>query len=479
MNRPNTKVLSSLQEALSGVSGPITVADASSKSGLSLQTAKEGLTFLTAEYRGTLLATADGELLYQFPTGFSKPWEQREKLEEFLRKIKRAGLGVLKFLVRAWITVVMLGYVVIFALIIMALMFSKSSDREENHSLSSSLMFHTLLRLILDSLFWTFHPFSPFYVGRDPYYEQLPRQKKKPFYERVNRFFFGPEEKPIDEQELVKLVLQEIRAQKGRIGLLDLMRVTGLSKEEADPFIAKLMVNYEGDVFVSEDGGIIYEFSSIRKTALRENVLPVEPIWKKREVVPPFTGNDAGSNFLIASLNGFNLVMSGIAISNGWTIEKLQYIFHVASSRLPSELLPPPPQGTPLLLGWIPLTFSAALFLIPVLRALFRGNKKREIEAKNGKRGLLRAILSKLGIGGIKEETLRQGWTDQAKVEPDTREFTREIIRLGGELELNNHDVPVYRFRAIEAEMNALEVARRRASHTEAAVSNVIFSSAK
>ncbi|HXW60155.1 MAG TPA: hypothetical protein VEK06_01320, partial [Myxococcota bacterium] len=314
--KPEEKVIDSLKHALRGLSGPVTVADAALKSGLALHEVKNGLNFLVFDYRGNLMATSEGELLYSFPTGFSKPWEQREWLETLWQKIKKASLGVLKFLVRAWITIVMVGYVVIFALILLGLTFAKSSDRDEDHSFSSSLMFHGLLRLILDSLFWTFHPFSPFYVGHDPYYDHYaPKKKKVPFYERVNRFFFGPEEKPLDEQDMAKLVLQEIRAKKGRIGILDVMRVTGMSKEEADPFLAKLMLSYDGDVSVSEDGGIIYEFPAVRKTASLEAIFSPPSIWHKRETMPAFTGNDAGSNMLIAGLNGFNLLMSTLAIS--------------------------------------------------------------------------------------------------------------------------------------------------------------------
>ncbi len=476
--KPTEKILDSLKDALKRVNGPVTIADAATKSGLALHETKDGLNYLVGEFRGTLAATSQGELLYSFPTGFSKPWEQRERLTEMWRKTKKFGLGVMKFLVRAWISIVMVGYVVIFALILIGLTFSKNSDRDEGGS--SSLMFHTLLRLVLDSLFWTFHPFSPFYVGRDDYQDRYrAREKKVPFYEKVNRFFFGPEEKQMDEKEQVKLALQEIRAKFGRIGLIDLMRVTGMSKEEADPFMAKLMLNHDGDVTVSEDGGIIYEFPAMRKTALTERVSPAQPIWYRREPMPPFTGNDTSANILIAALNGFNLVMSTIAISNGWTVEKLHYMFTVASSGLPPQLVPPPPEGTPLILGWVPFIFSSLLFVIPVVRVLFRNQKRREIDAKNGKRGLIRAILSKLGLSGIKEEALREGWVLQAKATPKGKELTTEIIRLGGELEFDDKDAPIYRFRAIEAEMAALESARKSASRDEAMVGEVIFSSGK
>ncbi len=129
--KPDEKVLNSLKHALIGSPGPVTVADAASKSGLSLNDAKTGLNYLVFDYRGNLMATSEGELLFSFPTGFSKPWEQREFLLESWQKIKRIGLGVLKFLVRSWITVVMVGYVVIFALILLGLTFAKSSDRDE------------------------------------------------------------------------------------------------------------------------------------------------------------------------------------------------------------------------------------------------------------------------------------------------------------------------------------------------------------
>lgn len=473
---PREHIITTLKQGLGTLSAPITLADASVKTGLSLHDAKSGLNFLLAEYRGHLAATAEGELLYSFPTGFSKPWEVREQFEEFMAKAKKIGLGVLKFVVRAWITIVMVAYVVIFALILIALTFSKSSDKEENHSLSGTLMFHALFRAVLDSLFWTFHPFSPFYIGQDNYYGYQ-RPKKAPFYERVNRFFFGPEEKPTSKEELTQLALQEIRAQKGRIGILDLMRVTGLSKEEADHFMASLMLNYDGDVTVAENGGIIYEFLTMRKTALNESTPSPRPIWEKREVIAPFTGNDAGSNMLIAGLNGFNLIMSSIAITNHWTIEKFQYIFSAASQKIPLHALPPPPEGTSLLLGWVPFMFSLTLFAIPAMRALNRGKKRQEIQIKNGKRGLIRAILTKLGFGGIKEETLKNSWEETALVKPDDKVFTREVVKLGGELELNSHDVPLYRFKAIEAEMGALKVARSAASNQEAHIGEVVFSS--
>jgi hypothetical protein len=476
---PGEKILSSLKTAIGNETRPMTLADASTKSGCSLYDTKEGLNYLIAEYRGNLAATSEGELLYSFPTGFTKPWQTQENLALTWGKIKKTTLGILKFVVRAWISIVMVAYVVIFALILIALTFSKNSDRDDGPNFSGSLMMHALMRLIFDSLFWTFHPFSPFRISDHEYDYARGYRKKMPFYERVNRFFFGPEPKLFDKQEATRLALQEIRALRGRIGVLDIMRVTGLSKDEADPFMAELMINYEGDVQVSDEGGIYYEFPALRKSSLNEITRPAPSIWNTREVLPEFTGNTASSNTLIFCLNGFNLLMSSVAIANQWTIEKFRYIFTLASQNIPLELVPPPPESHALLLGWIPFMFSLSLFLIPLGRALSRPQQKREIENKNGKRGLLRTILSKLRPSGIKEEELKKGWAEQAQAHPLEKEITREIIRLGGELELNENDAPVYRFKALEAEAKALMTARQKASSAEVQVGDVVFSSAR
>lgn len=474
---PSRIVIDSLKKAIGSKTGRLTLQDASTMSALSLSDAKAGLTYLLNEYRGSLSVSSSGELLYAFPTGFSKPWQAEERAKLLWQKFTTTGLGILKLLVRAWISIVMVAYVVIFALILLAISFSKSSDRDESPSFSSQLMMHTLMRMIFDSLFWTFHPFSPFRLQQDHFYDSYqPQLKKAPFYQRVNNFFFGPEPTPFDKTAATKLVLQEIRAQKGRIGLIDIMRVTGLSKEEADPFMAKLMIDYDGDVIVSEEGGIFYEFASMRKSAQHEILRPAPSIWHHREKLAAFTGNSAGSNLMIICLNGFNLLMSSVAIANQWTIEKFRYILALSQSDLPAHLIPQAPQSTPLLLGWIPFLFSSALFLIPISRALLRKKQQREVNNTNGRRGLLKIILNKLGLGGIEEKELKQAWAQQAEAPVEEREFNREIIRLGGDLELDNKQ-SLYHFEALEKEARALNAARQKATSKEVSVGSIIFSS--
>ena len=57
------------QAILAHVDGrtPLTVADASAKTGLALRDAESGLTWLSSEYRGQLRVTSEGDLVHVFP----------------------------------------------------------------------------------------------------------------------------------------------------------------------------------------------------------------------------------------------------------------------------------------------------------------------------------------------------------------------------------------------------------------------------
>lgn len=451
-----------LQKAIKTPEKPFTIADASTQSGLSFQETERDLYALVAEYRGEIIPTEKGDLLFRFPTGFSKPWETQEALDLFFKKIKKGALGIAKFVVRAWITVVMVAYVAIFAAILIAISLANKSDRDDRggNSFGSLVMFDVLFRVILDSLFWTFHPFSPLNTRYG-----VPRRRDSgmPFYEKVNRFFFGPEEIPVDPLENKKLVLEEIRAKQGRIGLLDVLRVTGMTREQADPFIAALMLEYNGEVKVSDFGGITYSFPELRKTTQTTTRTHREPSWLKKTVLAPLTGNPVGSNILIAGLNGFNLLMSTVAISESWTIEKLSWILRgVPPNMMPQDF------GTPLVLGWIPFWFSTVLFVLPVIRLTTRPRAQAKVNRDNGRKGILLSILNKLTGRGIKEPVLEYAWQANAGVKPSTHELTREVVKLGGELELNEQSgETLYRFPALELEVRALEKERAGAKLSE------------
>ena len=487
---------------------PLTIADAATASGLALRDAERGLQWLTSEYRGHLRVTEAGDLLFLFPYGFDKPWETRDKVDRALAAALRGAVGVGRFVVRAWLMIVLVAYVALFFAILIGMTFARQSDSDSRRGgLPGGALIYVLFRVLADALFWTFHPFSPFAYGGYGYGSAwgeervAPRSRARevrgakdetPFYEKVNRFFFGPTPPAEDPHAMERKILGELRAQKGRIGLADVMKVTGLPREKADPMMARLMLDYDGDVDVSDDGGIFYRFETMRLTARDGRGGPngtdgtdakdgraglagtdrrPRPAWEDLRRMLPLTGNSIGANVLITALNVFNLVMSVVALDENITLAKLPYLF----SRIPLAELPF--DGTPVVLGIVPLVFSIALFALPIGRAIARPIKAKRIAKENGRLGMLREILTRIDSKApLTESALVDAWTRTAGAPPEPEELTQRVVELGGGVEIEESTGEVrYRFVDLETEAAALEAEREQASDEEKKIGKVVF----
>jgi hypothetical protein len=464
---------------------PVTVADAAARGGLALRDAEAGLTWLSSEYRGQLRVTADGDLVHLFPTGFTKPWESRDARRRLFGAIGRGAVGLMRFVVRAWVAIVLVGYAAIFLALILGMTFaqqnndSRSRDRD---GLPGGAIAYAFLRVLGDALFWTFHPWSPFSVYYAPGYYADPYSAygrpqarraqegpKVPLYERVNRFFFGPTPAPDDPRESERLVLAAIRAGKGRIGLADVMRVTGLPREEADPMMARLMLDYEGDVDVSEDGGIVYRFEKIRRTAADVTEPEPPPAWMRPKALPPLTGNSGGANFAIAALNGFNLLMGLWAIENGMTIERVMHLF----DKVPYHLTD---FGTPIALGLVPLVFSAVLFMLPVARAIARPAKVRAAKEEKGRLAVLREVIERVrSKKPVTDAAVNEAWKKATGEEPPGKRIDRELVALGGDVAIAESGETRWRFADLETEATAVQAEREAASDEEAKLGQIVY----
>lgn len=483
-----------LENALANFRGDLTVADAATRSGLPLREAEGALRGLAAEYGGHLSATSKGELIYSFPGGLTRPPETR-LLRRAGRALAKFAAGAVRLVVRAWVSVVLVGYALAFVAILLGLAFRGGDDRDDRSPLDGV---SSVLRMVAEALFWTFHPFSPVSFGREPYWlHDQPRRRTAalPFYERVNRFVFGPPAPKLDPRESERQVLAEIRRNKGRISPADVMRVTGCSRAAAEQQLLRLVVDYAGDLTVSESGAILYSFAELRTTAgpggsevsgggggwasAAAREVAVAPAWRQRAELPALTGNTAGSNALFAAINGFNLLASGYVLANGLTLERLAALFAQLGAREPMPL--PPVEGLPLVLGVIPFAFSAALFALPLVRLLRRSGEARRVERENGWRGLLRLVLDRTPADFRAEytrEEIARTWAVTAGRAASERELDDAVRRLGGEVELGEGGTLVYRFAIMGAEVEALLGERQRAADSEAFAGDVVFSSA-
>jgi hypothetical protein len=475
-----------LTKTLKDPASPHTVADVATMSGLPLRDVEQGLTWLTKEYRGHLRVTEGGELLYLFPYGFTQPWKTRDALTKAGTKALEGVTAAGRFIVRAWLMIVLLAYVAIFLAILIGMTFARQGDdRRGNQGGGLGGIGFVLFRVLGDALFWTFHPFSPFAVGvydrgyadrREPWARpQARREDEVPFYEKVNRFFFGPTLPKPDPRAAERAILTELRADKGRIGLADVMRVTGLTRGEADPLMAKLMLDYGGDVAVSEDGGLVYRFEAMRLTTDVTGPLPrPKAAWEALPTLPPLTGNSTESNLLIAALNSFNIIMSLVALDANLTLAKLPYLFlkHIPLARLPYD-------GTPIVLGLVPLCFSLAIFLLPIGRAALRPLKQARVARERGRLGVLREVLTNVEKRSeVTDAGLERAYARAAGVAPKPGEISSRVAELGADVAVEGEQGRVrYRFADLETEAEALEAERDAASEEEKKVGRVVFAS--
>ncbi|TPV95736.1 MAG: hypothetical protein B7733_08460 [Myxococcales bacterium FL481] len=466
--------VATLERALRGFRGDLTVADAAARSGLSLRDAERGLQGLVARYRGHLAATTSGELLFRFPRGLVRPREHRVWMRA-LTKTANAVMGVGRFLVRAWVSVVAISYAVLFAVILIAL-----AARSEGDGIGTALA--VLFRIVAEALFWTFHPFSPFRLGEAPRLSRRrrlgPAREDVPFYEKVNRFVFGPPRRPPDPLEQRRGLIAEIRHQHGRVGIGDVMRVTGLPRGEADALMSKLMIDLDGEVSVTDDGAIVYTFRDLRRTAALapapSTPRPV-PYYQHQAALAPVTGNPTGSNVLFAALNGFNLVASATALANGLTLERLNWLLtNIAADTLATAGAGP--EGLAVLFGVIPLVFSLALFVLPLARVLRRPAQRARIAAENGRRRLAALVLAEAETS-YPADKIEEAFAAGAGRQATQRELLDAVWSLGGQYDLNPDGEPVYRFEPLATEQRALVGLREEARATERSAGEIVFSS--
>ncbi|MBX3189617.1 MAG: hypothetical protein KF819_21505 [Labilithrix sp.] len=475
-----------LRRRLTDPKKPLSVADASVESGLSLHDAEVGLHHLTQEYRGHLRVTEDGDLVHVFPHGFEKPWETKEAFSRAIGAIGRGVAAAGRFIVRAWLLIAMVAYALVFVGIVIGLTFARqgSSDREGDTGVH---ILGGIFRALADALFWTFHPWSPLYIGGryETFHHRRARHHEPdgvPFYEKVNRFVFGPTAPPPDPQATRTRILEEIRAQKGRIGLADVMRVTGLPRDEADPLMARLMLDYDGSVEVGDQGGIVYRFEAIRRTASDDPPRPYRrraAAWDSPPKLAPLTGNSGGANVGIALLNGFNLVASAFVMAGGLTLANIGRLLFAAREVHPRGApIVLPDDGLPIALGLVPFLFSLAIFVLPIARSLTRRWTARNVAKETARLAILREVLTRAPKKEpVSDEVLRKVYRVATGEEPTSKEITKRVVDLGGDVDVGPEGEVRYRFADLEADAEALEEERRRASDAEARLGKVVFAS--
>jgi hypothetical protein len=376
-----------LVQALRGKKGRLTKADAVTASGLPSYMVEDSLERLLGRYRSHLEVTEDGELLYSFDPKLERRGEPTlaERARAAGRVLARAGMWVFK----AWIMVTLIVYVIAFVILVLGMMFGSNDNRRRDDRGFGG-----------DGLGWLWWFLMPDfgYGYRDRYGRPIggpaPRarlgrggQPKKKFIYSVFDFVFGPARPERDKLGDEREILAYLREHDGRITATDLVAMFGWSYPRAEEEVTRLLVDYDGEPEVTDEGVIVYEFPKLLKSAdaAADKAIVPKMAWERLETRPALTNNSKGADIAIACFAGFNLLISFFAAN--W-------------ARMKYGLVGP---GWDFALTGFPLAFFAIFLSIPMARAGLRMLGDRGRAARNERRKAIERVM-KAGGGSLPTE---------------------------------------------------------------------------
>ncbi|GAB2264191.1 hypothetical protein Droror1_Dr00026325 [Drosera rotundifolia] len=364
-------------EAVDWFGGRVTIGDVAGRTGLKLAEAQRSLQALAADTNGFLEVSDDGDVLFVFPKDYrgklaSKSF--RLKFEPWVEKAKSATEYLIRFLFG---TTLIASIVIVFTAIIVIMVSGKSDDdsrgRRGGRANDSGVSFY-------------FNPLSGF-RSWDLFYAQSPQRQEKEegmnFIESVFSFVFGDGDpnQGIEEKRW-KLIGGIIASNGGVVTAEELapyldVDTAGEPKGD-DSYILQVLLQFNGEPEVDEQGNILYRFPSFQRTAVSQwgsklkqatsmwNGAVAENVFKEKKW--KFSKNGIAERAMVIGLGGLNLFgviflgallrdMSGVT-PNGF----LKFVINVF----------------PLL-----QVYAGSFFAIPLVRSLFILKTNYEIDKRN------------------------------------------------------------------------------------------------
>ncbi len=394
-----------------------TVSDMIAGTGLPKYQVEQTARAVLDEYSGRLKVTESGELLYSFPGGMRSTLRGFVPgLRRFWKAFKAAAAGVLSFLFKMWIVVMLVGYFLLFlALAVLAIVaaFAASAaggkDRDgKSRRGGGGFGGMYLIGRLFEFAFRMWFYSNLFSGGRKV---QRMKPDGRAFYKSVFGYVFGEgDPNPDFGVEEKKRIISHIRAGGGAISLEELMAITGAEAEEANALINRLMLEYEGDPRVTDNGTIVYVFPELLRTTAREQmsfagVSLDRPVMKN---TAPFSANKGRTNGWISLFNIFNLAFGsffllfpstpgmaavlGAGAETARHMDLLTYFYSFVHGLLGRLGIGNPQAVLSVVLGIIPVAFSALFFAVPFFRSL----KQRRENEKTRQENLRKLVYSRV-----------------------------------------------------------------------------------
>jgi len=450
-----------VRTALRRLDGTATVGDVASETGLSQADTEATLRRLLEQHQGHLAVGEQGDLLYRFD-----PELLTRDHAPALVRAREIAWDVFKAVYKVSVAVVLVVYFVLFIVLAIAaiIAMNKDGDGGDIFEGGGGRRGRGGGLPMGDLLFW-YWIWNPNWGWGRPYYGDrygLPRDRKDrrmkaqrpPFYKKVFAFVFGPDRPEDTPERRDRKLLRLARSRSGVLTATDVVQATGMTLHDAEEELARLMAAHDGEAEPTA-AGVVHTFPELMVSAdaARAERRP-PPAWRRLEPDLPLTGNSAGSNVLISTINGFNLAA---AVTAPWTLTPALGI-----------------SGPLALIGLsiFPAVFSASFFAIPLLRRFSLRRENRRRRERNVRRVLIslitRASLTGRDTGWVSEadaiDAVREALGTGRKAEKRTRRALDGLVgEFDGEVEVGDDGVARFRFPAFRAAIEAAESVRGRA----------------
>ncbi|KAI3667564.1 hypothetical protein L6452_42630 [Arctium lappa] len=356
----------------------VTVGDVASKAGIKLTEAQRALQALAADTNGFLEVSDEGDVLYVFPKDYRSNLAAKSlriKFEPLFEKAKSAA----EYLIRVTFGTALIASIVIVYTTIIAIISSSSEEdnrgRRRGRSFDSGFSFY-------------FNPADLFWYW-DPYYYRRRRVRKEDngmnFIESVFSFVFGDGD-PNEgiEEERWKLIGQYIASNGGVVTAEELapyldVQTAEKTDDDDDSYILPVLLRFDGQPEVDEEGNILYRFPSLQRTAASQRSGRKEYVGRKwtewvggvdkffKEKNWDFSKISNTERAMVAGLGALNLF--GVIVLG--TMLKTMTVTPSGFISFVSEIFP------------VLQIYAASFFAIPLVRWFITRKTNAEIDKRN------------------------------------------------------------------------------------------------
>lgn len=376
-----TDVRKRTMESIDSFGGRVTIGDVASKAGIRLNEAQKALQAIAADADGFLEVSDEGDVLYVFPKDYRSKLvgkSLRMKIEPWAEQAKSAA----EYVIRVSFGTTLIASIVLVFTAIIAIISSGGSDddsrkRRGGRSFGSGFNFN----FYMTDLFW--------YWDRD--YYRRPRRKGKGegmnFIESVFSFVFGDGDPNQGiEEDRWKLIGEYITSNGGVVTAEELAPYLDVqTKDESDDsYILPVLLRFDGQPEVDEQGNILYIFPSLQRTASSTRTGRKEYFgtrWSNIDGGVPKFFEERKWQFSKTSPAERAMVI-GLGALNSCGVIILGTLLK-SKSAIPSEFVSFVAALLPVL-----QVYAGSFFAIPLVRWFFKQRENAKIEKRNQARQL-------------------------------------------------------------------------------------------